>query len=49
MEKVYKTMKSVGLFNLVIGIIIIVTGIGFGVSVIVNGARLIAGKSKITF
>lgn len=48
-EKVYKMMKHVGIFNMVMGIILIVTGVGIGVSVLVNGARLITGKSKLTF
>ncbi len=49
MEKVYKTMKSVGASDLVFGILLIVFGIGAGVTIIVNGARLIHGKSKIMF
>jgi hypothetical protein len=48
-EKVYKTMKTVGVSNIVIGILTIVIGIGFGVTTIVNGARLIHGKSKLVF
>ena len=40
MEKVYKTMKSVGAFNVVMGILMIVSGICFGVAVIVKGAKL---------
>ena len=48
-EKVYKTMKSVGAFNLVTGILLIVLGIAAGVAVIVNGAKLLNDKSDLTF
>lgn len=49
MENAYKAMKSVGSFNIVTGILLIVTGIGFGVTVIVKGAKLLKKKSEITF
>lgn len=48
-EKVYKTMKSVGAFNLVIGILLIIGGIAAGVTVIINGAKLLNDKSDLTF
>lgn len=48
-EKIYKTMKSVGAFNIVMGILIIVAGIAAGVLVIANGARLIRDKSELIF
>ena len=48
-EKVYKTMKSVGAFNLVMGILLIVSGIVAGVAVIINGAKLLTDKSDLTF
>lgn len=48
-EKVYKTMKSVGAFNLVTGILLIVGGIAAGIVVIVNGAKLLNDKSDLTF
>jgi hypothetical protein len=48
-ERVYKTMKSVGAFNLVMGILLIVGGIAGGVAVIVNGAKLLNDKSDLTF
>lgn len=49
MEKVYKTMKSVGAGNIAIGIIMIVAGLSAGIVAIVGGARLIKEKSDITF
>ncbi|MCI8563572.1 MAG: hypothetical protein HFH69_08620 [Lachnospiraceae bacterium] len=49
MEKVYKAMKSVGAFNVVIGILMIVSGIALGVLVITRGAKLLKQKSEILF
>ncbi len=48
-EKVYKTMKAVGIGNLVLGIISIAAGVVFGVFSIINGARLLISKRKILF
>lgn len=48
-EKVYKTMKSVGAFNLVTGILLIILGITAGIAIIVNGAKLLNDKSDLTF
>lgn len=48
-EKIYKTMKSVGAFNVVIGILMIVCGIATGVIVITSGAKLLKDKSDLTF
>jgi hypothetical protein len=49
MEKVYKTMKSVGSFNVVLGILMIVSGIAVGVPLITRGAKLLKHKSEILF
>lgn len=46
-EKIYKTLGSVGAANLVVGIIVLATGISTGVLLIVNGARLLKSKSKV--
>ena len=48
-EKIYGTMKNVGVGNLVFGIIIIVAGITVGVMSIINGAKLLKSKSNILF
>ena len=48
-EKVYTTMKSVGVFNIVMGILMIVFGIAVGVTVITKGARLLHDKSHLLF
>ena len=49
MEKVYRTMKSAGIINLVFGICSIVLGVGIGTAIIVNGARLLQRKSEVLF
>ena len=48
MEKAYRTMKNSGAGSIVIGIIILVTGVA-GVISIVNGASLLKNKNEITF
>ena len=49
MEKVYKTMKTAGVFNLVVGIITIVAGALTGAFLIVTGGRLLSEKKEIMF
>ena len=46
-EKLYKTVSGAGAGNLALGIITLVTGIVKGILMIVNGARLLKGKSDI--
>jgi hypothetical protein len=48
-EKIYKTMKSVGVWNLVMGILLIIAGVLSGVFMILNGARLLKKKSDLIF
>ena len=48
-ENLYKKLKSVGASNLVFGILIILFGIGAGVMMIINGARLLAHRSDSLF
>lgn len=48
-EKTYKTMNGAGALNIVLGAIAIVTGVASGVLLIITGAKLLAGKSKILF
>ena len=48
-EKVYKTMKSVGACNIVLGILLIVGAIAAGVVLITKGAKLLHDKSELTF
>jgi len=49
MEKIYNTMKSVGVWNLVLGILLILAGIVTGVLLILNGGRLLKKKSDLLF
>ncbi|MCD7826001.1 MAG: hypothetical protein LUH14_08580 [Clostridiaceae bacterium] len=49
LEKIYNTMKSVGIFNIVLGILMIVSGIGFGILVVTKGAGLLRRKSDLMF
>lgn len=48
-EKVYKTMKSAGIINLILGICIMAAGLATGCVVLVNGARLLKRKSDLLF
>ena len=48
-EKIYKTMNSVGIWNLVLGIVIVVVGSLTGAAMIVNGARLMKRKLDVLF
>lgn len=49
MEKLYHKLNTIGISNLVMGFVTIIVGVGAGVTMIVNGARLITGKKDITF
>lgn len=49
MEKIYRTMRNAGAWNIVLGITITVVGLGVGIIAIVNGAVLLKRKSEITF
>lgn len=49
MEKIYNTMKSVGVWNLVLGIVLILSGLAAGIFLIVNGAKLLKKKSDLLF
>lgn len=48
-ERVYKVMKGAGAANLAIGVVVMVAGIASGILLIITGAKLITGKSKILF
>lgn len=48
-EKTYKLMAGVGAGDIALGIIVLVTGIAAGVMMIVNGARLLKGKTDLMF
>lgn len=48
-EKIYSTMKSVGIGNLIAGILLIVVGIAGGVLLIISGGNLLKKKTEILF
>lgn len=48
-EKVYKTMKSAGITNLVLGILLMVISCVCGTFFIINGAKLLKKKSDLLF
>ena len=48
-EKAYKTMKNVGTWNIVFGILMIIVGTTIGVLQIIHGAKLLNDKKEIMF
>ncbi len=48
-EKIYTTMKRCGVWNIALGIVMIVIGISVGVGSIINGCMLLKRKSEVTF
>lgn len=48
-EKVYKIMKGTGTTNIVVGVVVLAVGVASGILLVISGAKLIAGKSKILF
>ena len=48
-EKTYKTMNGAGALNIVMGVIGLVAGIAGGTLLIISGAKLLSGKTKILF
>lgn len=46
-EKVFKNVANAGISNLVVGIIIIITGVTSGVLLLVSGAKLIKSKDDL--
>lgn len=46
-EKAYNTMRKAGGWNIVIGIVTLVVGLGCGVMMIINGAKLLCDKKGI--
>lgn len=48
-EKAYKTMTNTGAGSLVLGIILLVTGLAAGILMVINGARLLKARSELIF
>lgn len=49
MERIYKTMRTVGAANIAVGVVIAAVGLAAGIVTIVSGAVLLKRKSEITF
>ena len=48
-EKLYKTVANSAIWNLVMGIVVLVTGITSGVLLLIRAVRLMRSKGDITF
>ena len=48
-EKLYKTVANSAIWNLVMGIVVLVTGITSGVPLLISAVRLMRSKGDITF
>ena len=48
-ERVYKIMNGAGAMNIAVGVVTLVTGIVCETLLLIGGAKLLAGKSKILF
>ncbi len=48
-EKVYRVASQTAIWNLVMGIVILVTGITWGVLLLISGERLQKSKNDLTF
>lgn len=48
-EKVYGTMKSAGVWSIVLGSVLATVSVAVSVLTIINGARLLISKKHITF
>ena len=48
-EEIYKTLAHAGIWNLVMGIVVLVTGIASGVLLLVSSVRLLKSKDDLTF
>ena len=48
-EKVYKTMSGAGATCIAVGVVTLVTGGVSGILMIIGGAKLLAGRTKILF
>ena len=48
-EKVYKTMKNAGAWNIVLGTVLIAISVTVGILSIIHGAKLLIDKKEILF
>lgn len=48
-EKVYKTMRNAGVWNIVFGVLMIVGGVTIGIIQLVHGGKLLKEKKEVMF
>ena len=48
-ERTYKVMGGSGALNIAVGVVALVVGVASGVLLLISGAKLPAGRSKILF
>ena len=48
-ERTYKIMGGSGALGIAIGVVVLVVGVASGVLLMISGAKLLAGRSKILF
>lgn len=48
-EKAYKTMRITGAGNIVLGVVMVVTGVAAGILTIISGVCLLRNKRELTF
>lgn len=46
-EKTFKTVSNTGVLNLVLGIVVLVSGIASGVLLLISAARLLKSKNNM--
>ena len=48
-ERTYKIMGGSGALNISVGVVVLVVGVASGILLMIGGAKLLAGRSKIIF
>ena len=48
-ERTYKIMGGCGALNIATGVVVLVVGVASGILLMIGGAKLLAGRSKIIF
>ena len=48
-ERTYKIMGGSGALGIAVGVVVLVVGVASGVLLMISGAKLLAGRSKILF
>ncbi len=46
-EKLFKTVSNISVWNIVMGVVILVTGITSGVLLLISGAKLMKSKHEL--